>query len=292
MRDIDEVQGFGAGHWVSRGYLGMQLVLAVWRERSLLSVDMMTEDTPKMPNLDRPDVAGFALTYDSGTLIAPHAHPAHQIIHAISGTMRVSAQEVLWFLPIGRALWIPVGVEHAIRCEGKVKMRTAYLSPLYSSVPVDMRVISVSPLMREMLVRLSEEEPEERLRLLMGELLLHEIGLGSLEPFCLPIPKDLRIAELASHLQSDPSSKTTISEWANRLGFSERNLIRRIRDETGMTFRELRRQTRIMVAIEKLTEGQPATAVALDIGFETPSAFIHAFRLVTGKTPRQFTADT
>ncbi len=252
----------------------------------------MTNNTPKMPNIDQPDVAGFALTYDTGTLIAPHAHPAHQIIHAISGTMRVSAKETLWFLPIGRALWIPADVKHAIRCQGDVRMRTAYLSAAYPLMPMDVRMISVSSLMREILVRLSEGEAEERLRLLMGELLLHEIILGSLEPFSLPIPKDPRIARLASHLQSHPSSKTTISEWANRLGFSERNLIRRIRDETSMTFRELRRQTRIMVAIEKLTEGQPATTVAFDVGFETPSAFIHAFRLVTGKTPRQFIADT
>lgn len=49
-----------------------------------------------------------------------------------------------------------------------------------------------------------------------------------------------------------------------------------------------RRQTRVITAIEKLAEGQSVTNVALDVGFETPSAFISAFRSVTGQTPRSF----
>jgi AraC-like DNA-binding protein len=93
---------------------------------------------------------------------------------------------------------------------------------------------------------------------------------------------------LAKGFRNVPASDKTLVGWAKELGFSERNLIRRIRDETGMTFRELRRQTRILVAIEKLAEGQSVTNAALDVGFHTPSAFISAFRLVTGKTPRQF----
>ena len=165
-------------------------------------------------------------------------------------------------------------------------MRTAYLSRAYASLPTDLRVISVSPLAREVLVRVAEGV-EDALRLVLGDVLIHEIRVGGLEPFCLPIPTDRRIAKLAEALRSDPSSKRTIADWAKALGFSERSLIRRIRDETGMTFRELRRQTRIMVAIEKLAEGQPVTSVAIDVGFETPSAFISAFRLVTGKTPRR-----
>lgn len=63
---------------------------------------------------------------------------------------------------------------------------------------------------------------------------------------------------------------------------------RRIRDETGMSFRELRRQARILASLERLALGQAVTCVALDVGFDNPSAFIHAFRAVTGKTPGRF----
>ena len=243
-----------------------------------------------MPNSDQPDLIGFASTYPSGTRIEPHSHNAHQLIHAISGAMRVSAAGRMWILPVGRALWIPAGVTHAIHCTGEVGMRTVYLSMAYPSLPPDPRVISVSALAREVLVRLAHGG-DDGLRHVLGEVLIHEIARGSIQAYSLPLPDDPRIARLANDLRSEPASDRTIRDWATELGFSERNLIRHIREQTGMTFRELRRQTRIMVAIEKLIAGQSVTNVALDVGFETPSAFIHAFRLITGKTPRQFAQD-
>lgn len=246
--------------------------------------------TPEMPKLNDPDLIGFASTYPSGTLIAPHSHPAHQIIHAISGAMRVSSQGLLWVLPVGRALWIPAGTDHAIRCNGNVRMRTAYLSPAYRDVPRSVQLISVSPLAREILIRLAETE-DTCLRKTMGDLLLHDVVRGQIEPLHLPIPTDPRIGKLAAALQANPASNRGIADWARQLGFSERTLIRRIRAETGLTFRELRRQSRIHSAIEKLASGDSVTNVALDVGFDTPSAFIHAFRLITGKTPRQFLTD-
>ena len=251
----------------------------------------MTDYTPEMPNSAEPDLIGFASTYASGTRIEPHWHEAHQLVHAISGAMWVSALGKLWVLPVGRALWIPKEVEHAIQCKGTVEMRTAYLSPAYLDLPADPGVISISALAREVLVRLASGA-DDTLRRHLGAILSHEIRAGSVEPFCAPLPTDERIAKLATHLRSDPASRRTVAEWAIELGFSERNLIRRIRSETGMTFRELRRQIRIMVAIEHLADGQSVTNVALAVGFETTSAFIEAFRVVTGQTPGQFTRTT
>jgi AraC-like DNA-binding protein len=247
----------------------------------------MTVDTPKMPNSDKPGVVGLASTYDAGTLIAPHAHTAHQIVHSISGTMRVSVQNLMWFVPPGRAMWIPARTSHSIQCVGRVEMRTAYLSGAYPPVQANVVVVSVSPLMREILVRLAEDEGDD-MKLLFADVLINEIRQGALQSLNLPIPADPRIAKLALHLQTKPADQTTLEAWAKQLGFSERNLIRVIRAETGMTFRELRRLTRIMVSLDKLSAGQSVTETAFDIGFETPSAFIHAFRLLIGKTPRQF----
>ena len=250
----------------------------------------MSDTNPQMPDLSRPDVAGFALTYGSGTAIERHVHPAHQLINAISGAMRVVARSGIWFLPLGRALWLPAGVEHEIRCDGVVGMRTAYLSPTCPAVFDDVRMIAVSPLLREVLVRLSEAD-EAALRPALLDLLLHEIADAALPPLRLPYPSEPRIAKLVAHLHSKPGDPMTLAQWARRLGFSERSLIRVIRAQTGMTFRDLRRHSRILVAIERLCEGRSITAVAYDVGFETPSAFAHAFRAVTGKTPRQFVAE-
>lgn len=240
-----------------------------------------------MPNPVTPDLTGFALTYPTGTKIELHSHKAHQLIHAISGTMWVSTQDQLWVLPIGRALWIPSQTEHEIRCNGAVEMRTAYLSPAYADLPACLQVLSISALAREILVRLAEGA-EWDVQDPLAYVLLQEVRRADTEALSLPLPRDKRVAMLAESLRSNPEIHKTISDWAKELGFSERSLIRRIRDETGMTFREFRRQIRVLVAIEMLAGGQSVTNVALDVGFETSSAFIKAFKTVTGLTPKQF----
>lgn len=227
------------------------------------------------------------MTYAAGTHVLPHSHAGHQIVHAISGVMRVFAQEASWVLPPGRGLWVPARVPHEIRCLNRVEMRTVYLDGEYRFDRPEVQVIGVSPLLREILIRLAEGGAEQQIPLLQT-LVLDEIATLAVEPFRLPMPGDERIARLVTHLRDFPGDGATLREWATHLGLSQRNLIRRVRAETGMSFRELRRQARVNAALELLTLGQSVTSVALDVGFESPSAFSHAFRQVTGATPRQY----
>jgi len=247
----------------------------------------MSDFVLKMPKTNQQIITGLATTYPAGTVIKSHYHSAHQIVHAIAGAMRVTAENLVWFLPLARALWIPAKVEHTIQCDGIVHMRTAYLNPSCLDAPHEVQMIFVSPLMREILVRLSSEKSREVDDLLCN-LLLHEIHSGCISPFTIPVPKDSRIATLAEQLRNDPANKMSMTDFARQLGFSERSLIRMLRLETGLTFRELRRYSRIMVAIEKMAGGNSITQVALEVGFETPSAFSQAFKQVTGETPRKF----
>jgi AraC-like DNA-binding protein len=55
-----------------------------------------------------------------------------------------------------------------------------------------------------------------------------------------------------------------------------------------MSFRAWRQQLRLLRAMEMLAAGQSVTTVALDLGYDSPSAFIHAFRRALGKTPRAY----
>jgi AraC-like DNA-binding protein len=52
-----------------------------------------------------------------------------------------------------------------------------------------------------------------------------------------------------------------------------------------MPFREWRQKLRLLHALEKLANDRPVTEIALDLGYETPSAFIAMFRKATGRTP-------
>lgn len=240
-----------------------------------------------MPNALAVSVAGLASTYEAGTRIERHTHSEHQIVHSISGAMRVLARDATWIVPPGRGLWVPAKIEHEIRCINLVEMRTVYICGSHSAIRRNVQVIGVSPLMREIMVRFTEDCEEEQIPHLTA-LLLAEVASMDVEPFRLPSPQDARIAKICTHLSDNPSDHRSLVEWAKLLGFSPRNPMRRIRSETGMSFRELKRQARVMAALERLALGKSVTSVALDVGFDSPSAFSHAFRSITGATPRHY----
>ena len=55
-----------------------------------------------------------------------------------------------------------------------------------------------------------------------------------------------------------------------------------------MTFGRWQQQARLLRALEILAGGHPVTAVALEVGFETPSAFIAMFKRAMGTTPARY----
>lgn len=166
-------------------------------------------------------------------------------------------------------------------------MRTVYIRGAVSGLPEVCAVWTVSPLMREVLIRLAGSPvPEGRDHLVA--LLLLEIETSSARPFHLPLPADPRLRRLADALCTEPSTSTPLRDWAPRLGLSERNLIRRFRAETGMTFRQWRRQVRVLAALEQLAAGSPVTTVAFAVGYESVSAFVAAFHDTFGEPPGRY----
>src|SRR5688572_23022382 len=89
--------------------------------------------------------------------IAPHKHARAQLVYATAGTMRVSTDNGVWVVPPQRAVWMPAGVRHSIVMSNDVTMRTLYLrKDAAAGMPDVCRVIPVSPLLRELIVRATE----------------------------------------------------------------------------------------------------------------------------------------
>ena len=55
-----------------------------------------------------------------------------------------------------------------------------------------------------------------------------------------------------------------------------------------MTFGAWRQQARLLRGLEILAAGESVTSVAMQVGFETPSAFIAMFRRAMGTTPARY----
>ncbi len=79
-----------------------------------------------------------------------------------------------------------------------------------------------------------------------------------------------------------------LDAWASWAGIAARTLSRRFVTETGFTFTAWRQRARLLRSLEMLAESTPVTTVALDLGYDSVSAFIALFRRTFGVTPGEY----
>src|SRR6187431_1441739 len=133
----------------------------------------------------------LSTTYSNGSVLHPHRHASHQLLFSSTGAMTVTGDRTSWMIPPGRAVLIPAGIPHAIRMWGDVAMRSLYFPPAAALVFATdaCRVISVSPLLRELILRvaglaaLDSRVPAEA-RLM--SVLMDELAAAAIEPLSLP----------------------------------------------------------------------------------------------------------
>jgi AraC-like DNA-binding protein/quercetin dioxygenase-like cupin family protein len=231
----------------------------------------------------------LATDYPKGHLIRPHRHEWAQLIYARVGVMTVLTAAGAWVVPPQRAVWMPADMEHAIRCGTRLEMRTLYIdTAAREGLPAACGVVNVPPLLRELVLAGVEAPGEGPRRELLVALLLQEVSAAPLAPLHLPEPEDPRLKRITAALGADPGDPRTLAAWGKEVGASVRTLSRRFLAETGMTFRQWQRQARLLTALVRLAQREPVTRVALDLGYDSPSAFIHAFHRALGTTPGRY----
>ena len=72
------------------------------------------------------------------------------------------------------------------------------------------------------------------------------------------------------------------------LKMSRATFMRLFRRETKMSFGKWRQQARMLNALLLLAEGRSILDVALECGYESPSAFSAAFRRSLGQPPKSY----
>lgn len=246
------------------------------------------------PAEGRGSVRTLAYDYASGHRVARHVHDLHQFVYAVRGVMTVSSDDGAWIVPPHRGVWVPARVEHEIAMSGAVSMRTVYLDPrVAADLPRECRVVDVPPLLRELILHavalgsLDRRVPEEArlLAVLLDQLRALPARVRALH---LPQPTDPRVRRLVEKLESDPSDRRALAALARGTGASARTLQRLFRAETGMSFQVWRRQRRLRHALERLASGASVTAVALEAGYQSVSAFVSVFRRTFGQTPGRY----
>jgi AraC-like DNA-binding protein len=104
----------------------------------------------------------------------------------------------------------------------------------------------------------------------------------------VPACNDTRLRRVTEALLADPSDPRGLEQFAAMAGASARTLARLFRRETGMSFGAWRQQARLIEALARLGAGEPVTNVALELGYESPSAFTAMFRRSLGVTPSRY----
>jgi AraC-like DNA-binding protein/quercetin dioxygenase-like cupin family protein len=237
-------------------------------------------------------VRGLSLTLPDGHVLSRHSHPWAQLIYAASGAMRVATADAAWLTPSTRAIWTPPGVEHEIAMRGAVRMRTLYLSPARAvGLPADCRAIEVTPLLREVILEIVRrqmlkggEPKHERLAGLLVDLLAD----SETAPLGLPLPRDRRARTLAEAILAAPGDQAPLQRLALAAGASLRTQQRLFAGETGLSLEAWRTRARMQHAVARLSDGASVTETALDCGYDSPSAFITAFRRQFGRTPGRY----
>jgi AraC-like DNA-binding protein len=119
-------------------------------------------------------------------------------------------------------------------------------------------------------------------------LLAAEIGRLAPCALDLPLPESPALTQLCERILADLSRRRPCCSDASDMGTSSRTLYRRFLRETGISFARWKQQARLLESIRRLAEGVPVTTVAVDLGYESPSAFSTMFRRSLGIPPRAF----
>ncbi|MGN7919518.1 AraC family transcriptional regulator [Lysobacter antibioticus] len=244
---------------------------------------------------------------------AAHRHARGQLFGAHRGLLTVGTAQGRWVVPATDAVWVPPQAEHSLRSHGAAFSGwSVYVAEsACAALPAQACALRVSGLLREAVARAAQwpgDAPLGPAQARLAQVLLDEIALGepalsgfaldgpalsrpadpAQRPIGLPMPTDPHLLRVAQALADDPADPRGLAEWAAFAHLSERSLSRRFAAQTGQSLLQWRQRARLMRALERLAAGDAVTAIALDLGYDSVSAFIAMFRRSLGATPTAY----
>ena len=246
----------------------------------------------KTVHLSALPVRAAVQSYSDMAVLQTRTDDMAQLHFAFTGSMVVSSDVGHWVVPPSRALWLAPNAGHAIRMYGDVSLCSVLVNPNFAlGLPMSSCVLAVSPFFRETISAVMDEcaaPTSSRRAILLAELLIDELTRRPELPLYLPVPRDARLATICNHIQTCFDDMKPLGVWAKELGCDERTLHRLFMRELGMSFVRWRQRAKLLRAIEWLAEGQSVHRIALELGYQTQSAFTAMFRRNLGTTPSEF----
>jgi AraC-like DNA-binding protein len=100
---------------------------------------------------------------------------------------------------------------------------------------------------------------------------------------------DKQMSAAISSMHGNPAHNWTVQELAEHTGMSRSTFALKFKETVGVSPIEYLTRWRMLLAGDRLTNsGDPISAIALSLGYESESAFSTAFKRVMGSSPRQY----
>ena len=243
------------------------------------------------PELPRPIVSTSA-EFEAMTQVVSHCHPWSQLSYSSRGVIHVETNAGMFVIPPEQALWLPAKTQHQQFCKSSVSNRSLYIDRFLSKEVGDsVRTLTVDPLLKSLLLEVASwpefyQETEQTSRL--TRVLIDRLAIAPSNELFMPTITDKRLLPIIDELNHDPANKLTIEQWATKVGASSRTLNRLFNKNYGMGFSRWKQKLKILKSLEMLNTDNQLTSIAFELGYESTSAFITAFKKQLGCSPKKY----
>ncbi len=110
-------------------------------------------------DLDQSDRPAFAVRLDFNDYeaeVPQHQHKEGQLILALHGAVTCKTENGIWIVPPDCGVWIPGGVPHSNQVTSNARLSYLFVQPGAATLPHECCTLSVSPMLREMILRLAD----------------------------------------------------------------------------------------------------------------------------------------
>lgn len=217
-----------------------------------------------------------------------------QLIFSSNGLLIVHSDSDHWLVPPTMVLRLLPDAAYRVSKGDQVCMQRIKLSDdLSDQLALENGLYRLTPLLRELLEALAISArtrlSHKKKATLLIEL-LNQAGVwkDKVSLRCLGEPNDARVAYICNYVYENLDSPKTLQKWAFELKHDTRTLHRLFVQEFGLPFVQWRQQTRLLAALGWLAEGRQVMHIALDLGYQSQSAFAAMFRRNMGMTPSEW----
>tara|TARA_R110001583_G_scaffold192721_1_gene359616 strand:- start:4013 stop:4789 length:777 start_codon:yes stop_codon:yes gene_type:complete len=221
-----------------------------------------------------------------------HAHSWHQVLFPIAGLLQSIVESKSIIVPHNGMLFIPANSIHKSVSVTKTQFLAVYLNPNSKvNFGKEPKSCLVTPFLKELIVLLVERgfgNHTEQMTTNLLNVLQDQIAIAEHYEIPLLIPNDRRLMAIFVELNQQPDLPLTLAEWAIKVGASPRTLSRLCAKEFNQSFAMWRQNIRLVLSLQLLEKNMSVQNIALELGYQSDSAYIHAFKGLFAQTPSQY----